>query len=73
MAIGAPAAVIGVLDNVQDAAGYLSGFSALLTNVPGWVMAAAVVAGAVGLYWLGGRVERAKVEAVRSGLDAGVA
>ena len=71
VAIGAPAAVIGVLDNVQDAAGYLSGFSGLLTNVPGWVMAAAVVAGAVGLYVLGGRVERAKVAAVRSGLDAG--
>lgn len=73
VAIGAPAAVIGVLDNVQDAAGYLSDLSGLLTNVPGWVMAGAVVAGAVGLYVLGGRVERAKVDAVRSGLDAGVA
>ncbi len=73
VAIGAPAAVIGILDNVQDAAGYLSDLSGLLTNVPGWVMAGAVVAGAVGLYMLGGKVERAKVEAVRSGLDAGVA
>lgn len=75
LAIGAPATVTGELDNVQDAAGYLSGLSGLLTGAPGWagLMAGAVVAGAVGLYWLGGKVERAKVEAVRSGLDTGIA
>lgn len=57
-------------------AGYLSGLSGLLTGAPGWagfLMAGAVVAGAVGLSWLGGKVERAKVEAVRSDLDTGIA
>lgn len=70
VAIGAPAAVIGVLDNVQDAAGYLDGMAALVPDIPGWLIAVAVVAGAAGIYWLGGKVERAKVQAVRSGLEA---
>ncbi|MGQ3675633.1 peptidoglycan-binding protein [Xanthobacter sp. TB0139] len=72
MALGVPAVVIGVLDQIQDASSRLSGF-AQLGDMPGWLMAVAVLAVAVTLYLLARSGENARLEAVRTGRDAGPA
>lgn len=69
----AGAVAMGVLDKVGEATDRLSLFQTLLTGVPGWVWAGAIVAVAAGLYFTAQRIVAAKVEAVRSGEDAGAA
>ncbi|MGE4371695.1 MAG: peptidoglycan-binding protein [Xanthobacter sp.] len=72
VALGAPAVVIGILDQMQDATSRLSGLWQL-ANIPGWLMAGAVLAVAVTLYLLARRGEAAQLDAVHSGRDAGPA
>ncbi|WP_454915822.1 peptidoglycan-binding protein [Xanthobacter sediminis] len=69
--LGAPAMLLGVLDQVPEAAGRLAGLRDALGGLPPWMWPMGVVVLAAGLYALAHRAEAAEVEAVRSGRDAG--
>lgn len=71
--IGAPAVLVGVLDQAPEASGRLDGLQSALDGLPGWLWAIAVVAVAVSLYLLSRRIEADKVAAVRAGRDCGPA
>lgn len=66
-------AVIGVLDQLGTATDKLAVLRELLGHVPGPVWVSLVVGVALSLYLIARRGEAAKVEAVRSGRDAGPA
>ncbi|WP_322994031.1 glycoside hydrolase family protein [Castellaniella sp.] len=65
--------LFGGIEHIKAASEYLAEPLALLGAVPSWVPPFLIGGVAVYLYMSAGKVERAKVEAVRSGLDAGVA
>ncbi|MFG1478595.1 peptidoglycan-binding protein [Xanthobacter sp. V4C-4] len=66
-----PAALLGVLEQMPAAAGRIAGLRESLGEIPSWVWPVAIVAVAMGLHALAGQAERAEVEAVRTGRDAG--
>jgi len=71
--VAAPTAIIGVLDQLGAASDRLALLRALLGEVPGPVWAALVLAVAGALYLVARQAQAAKVEAVRTGRDAGPA
>lgn len=71
--LGVPAMFLGIVDQFQAASSRLSGLSHLLGEVPGWVMALAVVGVSIALYLMARRTEAAQLMAVREGRDAGPA
>ncbi|MFG1371476.1 glycosyl hydrolase 108 family protein [Xanthobacter oligotrophicus] len=71
--MGAPAAAVGVMGQASDATDKLGPVKSFLGDVPGWAWALAVAGVAVALYLTAQRAERAAVDAVRSGRDAGPA
>ena len=71
--MGAPAAAVGVMGQTSDATDKLGPVKSFLGDVPGWAWALAVAGVAVALYLTAQRAERAAVDAVRSGRDAGPA
>lgn len=71
--MGAPAAAVGVMGQAGDATDKLGPVKSFLGDVPGWAWALAVAGVAVALYLTAQRAERAAVDAVRSGRDAGPA
>lgn len=71
--MGAPAAAVGVMGQTSDATDKLGPVKNFLGDVPGWAWALAVAGVAVALYLTAQRAERAAVDAVRSGRDAGPA
>ncbi len=71
--IGAPALVIGVLEQAPEATGRLDGLRATFAQMPGWAWSLLVVGVALSLFMLSRRVEADRVAAVRSGRDSGPA
>lgn len=71
MSLGVPAALIGIMDQMQAASSRLSDLFMLAGDIPGWVMALAVLAVSVALYLLARQGEMAQIAAVRAGRDAG--
>lgn len=71
--LGAPAVLLGSLDQVPEAMGRLAAVRAALDALPPWLWPLAVGAVALGLYMIAARAQGAQVEAVRSGRDAGPA
>ncbi|MFG1432854.1 peptidoglycan-binding protein [Xanthobacter sp. V2C-8] len=69
--LGAPAVLLGVLEQVPEALGRLAALRDALGGLPSWSWPLAVAAVAAGLYTLAHRAETAEVEAVRTGRDAG--
>ncbi|MFG1349107.1 glycosyl hydrolase 108 family protein [Xanthobacter autotrophicus] len=67
---GVSALVVGIVKEAGGVAGYVSG---VIDGVPPLAYAGIVVVGAAAFWWWNSKAERAAVDAVRSGRDAGPA
>ncbi len=73
MGLGIPAALIGIIDQMQFASDRLSGLFMMVGEIPGWAMALAVIGVSAALYVIAQTGENAQLSAVREGRDAGPA